>query len=351
MNNYNYIENINIRDPDYLKKFLPDEHTSYKKIKNTSYVIPTIYNIDTDAESIIITNYKTQDLKTFLRSNNYELSTTGTKLELWTRLITYLKISSVVLKIQTVFRKWKVSRILKLFNKYELSKKICVNDTDFYNLDALTDIPKYQFISFEDTDKKLYGFNISSLYTLLTTKSSNPYNRNAIPSYIINEINNIVKYKDILCLPTIFNINTEYDPININQIVELRAVRLFQYINNDLGNYADSNWFMTLTPFRIIRMIKYLKDIWSYRAELTNGQRYNICPRGDPFNNFTLRYDQPSINIKNEVLALLEKFVYSGINIESKILGAYYVLGSLTLVNRDAAECMPWLYESFRDDL
>lgn len=342
---------INQRNPDFVKIETTDEHRVYnKKVKdNPVIIIPSIYNVEKDHVNIVISNYKIVDLKSYL--NDYELPTTGTKLVLWTRLITYLKMSSMVLKIQNLFRTWSVNRIFKLFNKYELSKQKCVNDTDFYNLDSLMEIPKYQFISFEDIDNKYYGFTISSLYTLLSTKALNPYNRNIIPPYIIDEINSIVKYKDRLRLPTIFNINIEYDPINTNQVVELRAVRLFQYINNDLGNYADSSWYMSLTPYRIVRMIKYLKDIWAYRAELTNTQKYNICPMGDPFNNFTLEYDQPIINFKNDVLELLEKFVYYGVNTESKILGAYYVLGSLTMVNPEAAECMPWLYESFRDEL
>lgn len=342
-----FINMINQNNPEYLKKYNLDEQITYnKKSKNNPMVIPTIYNIDKDDVNILISNYKMNTIKTML--SDYDLATTGTKLVLWNRLITYLKMSSFVLKIQTLFRKWKVYRIFNLFKKYELSKKICVNDTDFYNLDSLMDIPKYQFISFEDIDNKHYGFNMSSLYTLLTSKSLNPYNRNIIPSYIIDEINSIVHYKDRLCLPTIFSINIESIQLDINQMVELRAVRLFQYIN-ELGNYVDSSWYMTLTPFRIVRMIKYLKDIWSYRAELTNIQKYEIYPDGDPFNNFTLQYEQPLMNFKNDVLSLLEKFVYYGINTESKILGAYYVLGSLTLVNAQAAECMPWLYESFRD--
>ena len=38
--------------------------------------------------------------------------------------------------------------------------------------------------------------------------------------------------------------------------------------------------------------------------------------------------------------------VKSGINHDSRALGAYYVLACLTLVNEDAATAMPWLYQS-----
>jgi hypothetical protein len=43
----------------------------------------------------------------------------------------------------------------------------------------------------------------------------------------------------------------------------------------------------------------------------------------------------------------LEKFINSGIDQDSKSLGAYYVLGALTLVNEDAALALGWLHDSF----
>jgi len=51
-------------------------------------------------------------------------------------------------------------------------------------------------------------------------------------------------------------------------------------------------------------------------------------------------------NVKKVVLEVLEKMVNSGIDNDSKTLGAYYVLGALTLVNHSAAIALPWLYES-----
>jgi hypothetical protein len=46
------------------------------------------------------------------------------------------------------------------------------------------------------------------------------------------------------------------------------------------------------------------------------------------------------------VLEVLEKLVNNGVDTDSKTLGAYYVLGALTLVNEDAAASLPWLYQS-----
>jgi hypothetical protein len=58
-------------------------------------------------------------------------------------------------------------------------------------------------------------------------------------------------------------------------------------------------------------------------------------------------HTEPNIwNIKKVILEVLEKFVNSGIDKDSKSLGAYYVLGALTLVNQDAATSLPWLFQS-----
>jgi hypothetical protein len=52
-------------------------------------------------------------------------------------------------------------------------------------------------------------------------------------------------------------------------------------------------------------------------------------------------------NVKKAILEVLEKFINSGINNDNKSLGAYYVLGALTLVNSEAATSLPWLFQSF----
>ena len=42
----------------------------------------------------------------------------------------------------------------------------------------------------------------------------------------------------------------------------------------------------------------------------------------------------------------MESLVSNGNSNENKSLGAFYVLSALTLVNNDAAESLPWLYQS-----
>jgi hypothetical protein len=76
-----------------------------------------------------------------------------------------------------------------------------------------------------------------------------------------------------------------------------------------------------------------------------------ICPPvGNPFTrlvNFNQLHTIENIDeVRKYTLDILEKFVNFGIDRDNKCLGAYYVLGALTLVSEDAASSLPWLYQA-----
>ena len=90
-------------------------------------------------------------------------------------------------------------------------------------------------------------------------------------------------------------------------------------------------------------------DIWNYRANLTQNVKREICPPlGNPFRNVNINQltNLSYNNLFKTILNILEPIVKNGINRDSQILGTYYVLSALTLVNNSAAEAMPWLYQS-----
>jgi hypothetical protein len=145
------------------------------------------------------------------------------------------------------------------------------------------------------------------------------------------------------------NIDDVVPNISDEKVIELRALSLFQNIDS-LGNYSNSQWFLSLNRNQLIKLIRELSDIWNYRAQLTVEVKRNIChPTGDPFRNLHFAYIHTESNINNVkkvVLEVLEKLVNNGVDKDSKSLGAYYVLGALTLVNPDAATSLPWLFQS-----
>ena len=128
-----------------------------------------------------------------------------------------------------------------------------------------------------------------------------------------------------------------------------RRYNLFHDIDS-LGNYSYPEWFLDLMKQQLIVYIRELYDIWLYRAQLTDQIKYEICPEGSPFTDIRLN-DLPELSlreIQNSILIVMEAMVKSGINQHSCYLGSTYVLCALTLVNDDAAEALPWLYESVR---
>ena len=49
--------------------------------------------------------------------------------------------------------------------------------------------------------------------------------------------------------------------------IEIKSFELFQYMD-ELGNYTDSKWFISLNRIQLIKFIRELVDIWEYRAQL-----------------------------------------------------------------------------------
>jgi len=321
--------------------------------ENEEFIVLTIHDYNKLTEN----NYNIQQLK--LIAKHYKLKLSGNKKELISRLYIFLFLSSYIVKIQKIFR----GRLQRKFNNYfgpALRKRdICTNDTDFVTMDDLKDLQYGQFYSFKDNDGRIYGFDIASIYNLIYKNTDsiniskiggiNPYNRNKIPTFVMIDLKMIIRTSKILKIQINLEFDTDIGNVSNAKTVELRALSLFQNIDS-LGNYSSPEWFLTLNRNQLIKFLRELSDIWNYRAQLSNEIKQNICPpNGDPFRNINLSYimnENDLLNIKKIVLDVLEKFVNNGIDRDSKTLGAYYVLGALTLVNDSAATSLPWLFQS-----
>jgi hypothetical protein len=123
-----------------------------------------------------------------------------------------------------------------------------------------------------------------------------------------------------------------------------RIRTLFMEIDQ-LGNYTSSTWFDQLDANKLMRLYRYLYDIWTYRGQISNEVKRRICSLQDPFIS-----SHPSrINHidywRTHCLFVMEYMVYTGIDIEYQKIGALHVLSCLTLVSIDARNAMYWLYE------
>ena len=319
------------------------------KISEENISIPTINNYD----EMTRYNYNVNQLK--LIAKNYKLKISGNKNQLLTRIYSFLYFSSYIIKIQKIFRGIVARKYKLLHGPAAINRKLCTNTDDFVTMEPVEEINYHQFISYRDEDGFIYGFDIISLHNLFLKSPDiesirNPYNRNLIPESVIKTIKSIIKLSRILKIHVNLHYEDDTESIPIEKMIELRALSLFQNIDA-LGNYSNSQWFLSLNRNQIIRFLRELADIWNYRAQITPETKRNICPpSGDPFRNLNMHYihtEQNMTNVKKVVLEVLEKIVNGGVDRDSKALGACYVLGSLTLVNQEAATSIPWLFQSF----
>ena len=332
---------------------LPEKgtNTKLKKIGNDDIIVPT-----TDSIHLLTQyNYNREQLKSFAK--HYKLKQSGNKNEMFLRVYHYLVLSRHSTAIQKVFRGY-------LWRVYEAchgpaykERSICVNDTDFLTMDPVNEIPGNQFYSFKDEDGFVYGFDMISLFNLnkkifYRQETRNPYNRNPIPKEVLQSMKKMIRLGNTLRVPINIVIEDESQPVS-EKDTETRCRDLFHTIDA-MGHYTSPEWFTSLDLRKLRRLVRELTEIWNYRANIPLQVRRQICPpHGDPFSElrysdlFAMEDDSMREEQRKMVLNVLEKLVYSGTNEENKGLGVYYVLGSLTLVNRNAASAMPWLYESF----
>jgi hypothetical protein len=344
-NNSDYFNNI--IDDIYNNNVKLFSTNKLKKIDNEMMCMPNF----SEHNMLLQYNYNVQQLKSI--ASHYKLKMNGNKTELITRIYSFLYLSNFITRAQKRIRGYLLRKYNKLHGPGFKNKNVCTNTTDFFTMDPLTELPNKQFFSFEDSDGFIYGFDLLSIYNLIYKcdgQIKNPYNRLPISSKNIEKFRDLLRLSHILKIPVCTEIKDIHEEISIKKSIELRALTLFQNIDA-LGNYSNAQWFLNLGKPQMIKMIRELIDIWAYRAPLSNETKRAICPpTGNPFTrlvNFNQLHTIENIDeIRKYTLDILEKFVNSGIDRDNKCLGAYYVLGALTLVSEDAASSLPWLYQA-----
>jgi len=320
-----------------------------EKIINENIIIPTIKNYD----DIFKYNYNLTQLK--IIAKNYKLKISGNKNQLLMRIYSYLYFSSFIIKIQKNFRRLIIKKYNSFHGPAAIKRYLCTNSDDFITMNPINEINFHQFLSFKDSDGFIYGFDIISLHNLFLKSKDiesvrNPYNRNIIPESVIKTIKSIITFSKILKIHINLHYEDDTQNVSIEKAIELRALSVFQNIDA-LGNYSNSEWFLSLNRNELIKFVRELNDIWTFRTQITNETKRNICPpNGNPFINLSMHYiytESNISNVKKVILEVMEKLINNGIDKDSKSLGAYYILGALTLVNEAAALSLPWLFQSF----
>jgi hypothetical protein len=341
---YNSVENFN-------KHSTIENDVKSRKIRKVDKVTDENFEIPkyNEYDLVLKKNYRISFLKEICKK--YKLRVSGNKPELTNRIYNYLYQSNYAIKIQKNTRKFFRQKYNKLLGPALYKRSLCMNSTDFFTLETIKNIPYIEFFSYKGEDNSVWGFNILSFYNLFIKSGKdvlNPYTREKISCDIFNDIKQIVRLSILFKRPVNITLNDNIENISVKKRIELKCLELFQYMD-ELGNYTDIKWFMSLNRFQLIKFVRELTDIWEYRAQLEINTKKEIChPYGNPFRYVNLNqiYNLHIISLQKTILSIIEQFIKKGINRESCNLGASYILCGLTLVNYDAAIALPWLYES-----
>ena len=223
-----------------------------------------------------------------------------------------------------------------------------MNDTELYSFDPLSSIPQLYFISFADSHKTVWSFDIRTLAHSMGTglQTINPYTREPISASTKEFVHRRIAW---LRMRGYQIRHLAEDILTPEQIWNQRVLDVFLKIEA-LGYYASCDWFHQLRVYDHVYLYRKLLDLWMWRLELTDAQREEIVPgwRGAaplfPFH--------PEVNLEKSRswwqrtnLAILEALVGRAPGREQQKLGAMYVLMGLVQVSRAAAAALPWVVE------
>tara|TARA_A100001011_G_C14258087_1_gene821012 strand:- start:716 stop:1768 length:1053 start_codon:yes stop_codon:yes gene_type:complete len=346
----NIVENKKVSPKSYINKHVYERSIKYKKkkkrkVKDDDFIIPCYK----DYNNLLEINYNVQQLKKICKK--YKLKVSGNKSEKIHRIYNYLKYSNYSIKIQKRYRGHLLRRYINCKGIRYKKNKI-TNPTDFLTFEKTDDINFDQFFCYKDVDNFVYGFDVRSIYNMLLLNKSakNPYNRKKLEMDTISNVIEMIKLGKILKRGMNVNIKDDIKELSLQKRLDLKTLSIFQKMD-ELGFITDPKWFSTLSKLRLIRYIRELIDVWSYRLKIPIETKKNIIPpHGNPFIDIHInKLSSYSLDkLKKISLKVIDNLVSSGVDKDSKYLGTHYVLGSLTLVSYPAACALPWMYESFR---
>ncbi len=387
-----------IETENYYSSFL-------KKIKeekeNVEKNTPTLFfsYVDFFSKKINLNKYKLPELKDLAK--NHKLLISGNKSEVINRISHHFNANKMCERIQRIFRGHLVRYKNRLRgNNYPNYSKY-VNDTDFYSLETISEIPDERIFSFQDEKGFQYWFDILSLVSIIKSvhpkgQITNPYNREKFSNTVLKQIVSfysilLILYPEKYVMQDIFSPLKDIIPIAYSQrqerrniitrqptslqpgslterirqwdlreqqsrniirqireekTINYRIIQLFHEIDT-LGNYSSPHWFSELTIESYKSLYETCYQWWRRTNNMSIQVKNAICGIHDPFSQIDIIRTTESREESQEiVLNLFEILIFTGIDTEHRTLGALHVLGILTTVSTDARRELPWLFEA-----
>ena len=222
-----------------------------------------------------------------------------------------------IAKIQGLYRGNKQRSLNKL--------RTCNNSEDFFTFEPIREISSLYYYSYEDEGGFNWGFDIRSLFKLISMNYPNPYTTEEIPEHIRNDVEKTMKY---------LQENPIYTDI-VDQVVRDRrttikqkTVDLFSKIEQS-GYTCQVEWFLNLSVRRLVSLYKQLEDIWNYRAQLNHQMKRIICPPDGqmfriPISEVSLYTDKQ--DLQELILGEIGKFT-GGSEANMKLGFMYFIIG------------------------
>jgi hypothetical protein len=225
-----------------------------------------------------------------------------------------------------------------------IDRTICNNEEDFYTLSSIMDIPDIFFITYhEKSTKKVWGFDIRSLYNLFINKIfDNPYTTIKFHTKFVRHANTFIeKYKN----DKNFNLNTMSQIRSMEEKIVRNTIDLFIEMNS-MGYYCNHDWLIYLPSHKLIKFYYEFKDIIFYRANLTHLNIIQIFGCPNPFvNDFGARIELKSVYELLDLINNKLKMILST-NLNNKDLGILLFLTALTTTSYEAALSLDYLQQA-----
>ena len=245
-----------------------------------------------------------------------------------------------ILKIQNNFRIYNLHKNIKLRGLACYNRDICVNQTDFYTMDDIIDIPNNEFYSYTDSDKFTYGFHIDSIWELVKKKKNrimNPYNRD-----IFNE--NMKDHVTFLHRIKKQNIKIDKNKPSIQILVKSKCIDLLSKIDM-FGYQTNINWLYNQSPVNLRYFFRRLSHHWNFK--IGNDLKLSILPNGDLINENYSSLTRTSNNNKykllDKILNVLDTMVSSSENLDDRNSAAITILYALADVSNEVKQSNPWI--------
>lgn len=330
-----------------------------KRNVTVNFIIPTMHELKTAS----LKSYKLTELKKigkFYRLSNYSKMK---KADLIASLERLIKMEYFTVFIQKNIRRFNIQKFLanKSPSKTWLPsgrKRLCKNDSDFYTLEAVEDIPLKQYICYVDENDCYWGFNMISLYNYFKHQYAISRSKNNINNPYTNlPFSNTFmdNFKHHVFVSEKYGFNIDLKISNGNEADDItNTQRLQDMLYNNLGIIEQhgyllrSEWVSSLSKERLIKFVYELNDIWEYRSQIDRATKRQICyPSGNPLdavNPINILNRENYEHVFKMTMNVINNFIAKGVTYSDCETGILYVLSALSLVSYDFANAYPWIY-------